>query len=149
MSWVQFATNAPKSLQGDAVWIKLPKAGTYYTNGFVLRRGIEGGQYLPPAVGPTNLVLTLTNGTLTLSDGNLLDPIVNEVTLTNKNLFLVDGTNGLKLTVSTGNGLVNGSFIHPQSKRLTTIKAVVLQDQTNLQGFFLGTNDSGRILLDP
>ncbi|MBC8002597.1 MAG: hypothetical protein H7X97_08425 [Opitutaceae bacterium] len=149
MSWVQFTTNTSRNLQGEAVWIKLPKAGTYYTNGFALGRSMEGGLYSPPAAGPTNLVVTLTNGTATLSSGNLLEPIVDEVTLTNKNVFLIDGTNGLKLTVSTGSGLVNGSFIHPQSKRLTTIKAVVVQGQTNIQGFFLGTNQSGQIRLQP
>lgn len=149
MSWVQFTTNGPRNLQGDAAWIKLPKAGTYYTNGFALGRVVEGGAYLPPAVGPTNLALALTNGTATLSDGNLGDPIVNAVTLTNRNVFLIDGTNSLKLTVSTANGLVNGSFIHPQSRRLTTVKAVILQGQTNVQGFFLGTNRSGQFLLQP
>lgn len=149
MSWVQFETNAPKNLQGDAVWIKLPKAGSYYTNGFALGRKIEGSQYFPPLAGPTNRALALTNGTVTLSSGNLLDPIVNDVRLTNNNVFLIGGTNGLKLAVSAASGLLNGSFIHPQSKRLTTIKAVILQGQTNVQGFFLGTNQSGLIFLEP
>jgi len=104
---------------------------------------------LAPAVGPTNRVLELTNGTVTLTGGNLAMGITNTVVLTNNNVFVITGTNGLKLTLTPGSGLISGSFTHPQSKVVTSIKAVVQQGQTNLHGFFLGTNLSGQIVLKP
>ncbi|MBC8001107.1 MAG: hypothetical protein H7X97_00850, partial [Opitutaceae bacterium] len=53
------------------------------------------------------------------------------------------------LTINKDNGMVNGSFTHPDTKQLTAIKAVVQQSQTNIQGFFRGTNQSGHLLLQP
>ena len=149
ISWAQFDTNGTINLLGDAVWIKTPMPGKYYTNGFRLLTRIEGGEYEAPAVGPTNLVLAMTNGIVTLSAGTLSTPIVNGVVLTNNNVLRITGTNGLKLMITTSSGLVSGSFIHPVTKVLTPIKAVVQQGRTNIDGFFLGTNVSGTILLQP
>lgn len=149
LGWVQFSTNGSKSLDGDVVWTKNPVPGKYYTNGLVLMTTVEGGQYLVPPLGATNRALALTNGTVVLSDGNLNVGITNSVLLTNNNVLKITGTNGLTLTISSSSGLVSGRFIHPVSKALTPIKAVLRQDQTNLHGFFLGPNLSGQILLQP
>ena len=75
--------------------------------------------------------------------------ISESVVLTDNNLLQIAGTNGMKLTINKANGMVNGSFIHPETKKVTAIQAVVQRSQTNIQGFFLGTNQSGRILLFP
>ena len=149
ISWGQFETNGTKSVNGDAVWTKNPMPGKYYTNGFTLLSSVAGGQYVAPAVGPTNRVMNLTNGTVALTDGNLSPGITNSLELADNNVVLITGTNGLKLAINKANGMVNGSFIHPESKQVTPVKAVVQQGQANFQGFFRGTNESGRILLFP
>ena len=115
----------------------------------MLQTTIEGGQYVAPAVGPMNRVLALTNATVTLTGGNLNGGLTNSVVLTNNNVFVITGTNGLKLTLTPASGLISGSFTHPESKVVTLIKAVVQQGPTNIQGFFLGTNVSGQIILKP
>ena len=149
ISWVQFDTNGTKSMNGDAVWTKNPMPGKYYTNGFAMLTGVSGGRYVAPPPGPTNRVLNLTNATVSVSDGNLGAMISESVVLTDNSLLQIAGTTGMKLTINKANGMVNGSFIHPETKKVTAIQAVVQQSQTNIQGFFLGTNQSGRILLFP
>jgi hypothetical protein len=45
--------------------------------------------------------------------------------------------------------LITGSFANPTNKNQTiTINGILLQDQTNAQGYFLGTNASGAFLLE-
>src|SRR5262249_16399318 len=96
-------------------------------------------------------VLNLTNGVMILNGGNLSDPVTNSVALSTNNLINVDpvATNKLALKISVSSGKVSGSFLHPQTGLLKPIKGAVLQQQNTAQGFFLGTNQSGRILLEP
>ena len=149
MSWVQLSTNDVRSVEGNVVWTKNPVPGKYYADGFVVMTTVDGGQYLAPPAGATNRPLALTNATVVLSGGNLTAGITNSIVLTNNNVLRITGTNGLTLTIAASSGLVSGSFIHPQSRAVTPIKAVLRQDQTNLHGFFLGTSLSGRIFLQP
>jgi hypothetical protein len=54
----------------------------------------------------------------------------------------------LKVTPKTG--LISGSFQNPaNAKETITVSGVLLQDQTNAQGYFMGTNTSGAFLLVP
>jgi hypothetical protein len=86
-----------------------------------------------------NLPFDITNGvTIAASD---------KVTLTNS----VDETNKLVLTITKTTGLVSGSFVNPSnSKQTIKVNGVILQKpgQTNVQGYFLGTNQSGTFTLD-
>jgi len=53
----------------------------------------------------------------------------------------------LKITMTTG--ALSGSFANPSNpKQSITIKGVLLQNQTNAAGYFLGTNQSGAFLLE-
>ena len=46
-------------------------------------------------------------------------------------------------------GAISGSFANPSSpKRTIKVNAVLLQNQTNAAGYFLGTNQSGAFLLE-
>jgi hypothetical protein len=45
-------------------------------------------------------------------------------------------------------GLIIGSFANPaEPKQTIKVNGVILQNQTNAQGYFLGTNQSGAFLL--
>jgi hypothetical protein len=114
-------TNQNATLTGEIYvsTIKLPADLTAY---------LEGG----------NLPFAITNG-VTLSANN-------KITLTN----LLDETNKLTLTVNQRTGVITGSFANPaKPKQAIKVNAVILQDQTNAQGYFLGTNQSGVLILDP
>ena len=58
-------------------------------------------------------------------------------------------TNKLKLSIRSKTGLISGSFQNPaNAKQTITLNGILLQNQTNAQGYFLGTNQSGAFLLE-
>ena len=85
-----------------------------------------------------------------LDGGNLPFAITNQITLTPTNTIIVTGPNANKLTITINakTGAVAGSFARPSNPSQTIkINGVPLQNQTNAVGYFLGTNQSGTLLL--
>jgi hypothetical protein len=150
LSWITFSNQVSSSFSGNLSWIKTAAAGgTYYSGGFSNELSVIGSQYHAPAAGTR--ILDLTNGIVVLSGGNLDELLTNSVTLSPKNIITVNppATNQLKLTVDTLSGRFTGSFLHPQTQTVRSIKAIVLQQQNMVRGFLLGTNQCGRVELDP
>ncbi len=122
-----------------------------YRSGFTNQEAtLNGGLYVS-----TN---TLTNIwpadlTATLEGGGLLAAITNSVTIAANDRIAVTNsldTNKLTLTVHKSTGVISGSFANPDgTKRTIKVNGVILQGETNAQGYFLGTNQSGRFTLDP
>lgn len=79
--------------------------------------------------------------------------ITNALLLTLKNAILLTNaadTNKLALTITKASGVISGTFVNPSNPRQTiSVNGVLLQNQTNAQGCFLGTNASGTFLLAP
>ena len=151
LSWVGFSTNpAPAaSLYGELSWIKPSLPGKYYPDGFTNEMDIVGSIYLPPK---TNAVLELDMGSVTFEGGNLTTPFTNTVMLAPKNQFINLTTNQpLVLKLSPPAGLLNGTVKlkdNDVDKKLS-FKGAVLQRQNMAAGFFLSTNQSGSVLLEP
>jgi hypothetical protein len=147
LSWVNFSNQPASSFIGNLSWIKTAAAGgKYYPNGFSNELSVLGSSYNVPA---GSRVLNLTNATAVLSGGNLTGPLLNNVTLTAGNLIVGNPlmTNKLSLTITVSSGKVAGSFLNSATGAVTPIKGIVLPQQNTIQGFFLGTSQSGRLLL--
>ncbi len=136
LSQIIFTTEPGSSFRGDVSWIKAGNAG--FTN----LTTVIGSTYTPPATGIK--VLNLNNSTVVLRGGNLSAPITNQALIGTG----ITGTNRLTVSISRTTGLLTGSFLHPDTRKPTQIKGVVLQQQNNARGFFLGTNQSGAVLLE-
>jgi hypothetical protein len=152
LSWVTLSTNAPPSgsLTGELSWIKLtmptPKL---YTNGFTNQVPLIGSIYQPPG---TNRILMFTNAEVDFYGGNLSDPFTNLVALrANNTVSNRTAIQPLTLTFTLPSGAFNGSatVLDGVRKRTLPFKGAVLQRQNYGAGFFLGTNQSGRVLLRP
>jgi hypothetical protein len=107
-----------------------------YRSGFTNQQAILlGGFYTKDQSLPPGLTATLqeTNPPFTITVSNLLE-----------------NTNNLTLKTNKATGLITGSFAWPgSSKPAIKVNGVILQaGQTNAQGYFLGTNQSGTFLLD-
>jgi hypothetical protein len=48
-----------------------------------------------------------------------------------------------------GSGELSGSFIHPLTGRKTTLSGAALRDPSEASGFFLGSSESGLLLIQP
>jgi hypothetical protein len=151
LSWVTFSTNpAPAaSLYGELSWIKPSLPGKYYADGFTNEMDIVGSIYQPPG---TNPVLQINLGAVTFEGGNLTRSFTNSVTLGPKNQLINLTTNQpllLKITLPTG--LLSGTVKLKDGgldKKLS-FKGAILQRQNLAAGFFLGTNQSGSVDLEP
>jgi hypothetical protein len=108
-----------------------------YRGGFTNQdAAVLGTFYLPSQSLPGGLVTTLQ------------DPNV-PYTVTISNLF--EDTNDLKLKTNKANGVITGSFANPANpNQMLQIHGVVLQGQTNAQGYFFGADQqTGSFSLDP
>jgi hypothetical protein len=127
----------------------------FYPDGFISPRVAIVSPYTPPrgAASPTGW----TNGTAIINSGNLPIGIrlTNEIAIKNNRVIVQGGSiSNLTLVFSPANGLFQGTFVDPVTKRLASIKGVVIQQspeffEVKTGGWYLGTNASGTIRLAP
>lgn len=146
LGWLTFSTIPNGELQGDVNWVKSPVPGNFYPNGFREIQTILGAIYHAPG-GSTN-VLAWTDGTFTATQGNLADPLSAEVEVVNNKVTVI-GLNDhqLAVTINKANGLFNGKFLHPATSKSVNFHGALLQPNWG-GGSFLGTNQSGQVVLD-
>lgn len=153
LSWVTFTNSPADDFNGLLSWIKpvLVPPAKFYRAGFTNETTINGSRYTPP-VGTTNRVLNFTNGIVTFTDGNLGQSIINVVTLQANNK-VINNTNAspnkLVLTIVPSTGLFNGTVLVPGTNKIISFKGALHQKQNFGAGFFLGTNQSGRVFFGP
>ena len=98
----------------------------------------------------------LKGGEVVLTGGGLAAVITNEITLglNNKITFTNAAldTNKFTLTITKSTGVISGAFANPlNSKQTTKVNGVLLQNQTNAEGYFIipGQTQGGSFLLVP
>ena len=147
IGWLAF-TNPPANLPGGPVfWVRPLQMGTrYYPSGFAIEPQTLGSTF---AYTKGHSILNLTNGHIILQGGGLARNITNTFSLTN-NLFTINpSTNRISLSVNSDSGLFQGSFFDTNSLRNFSFYGALFQSQTNGAGYFINTNQAGRVLLAP
>lgn len=148
IGWLLFNTN--DTVSGSEVrWVKLPaKMDMLYPNGFNVATAITGARYATPAANSN--ILDWTNGVISVSGGNILD-FTNGVRLAKNMLAVVNNANKVTGTLVGNTGAFSGSFTHPAARRTVKFTGVVVQSPEGdwASGWFLGTNQSGRITIEP
>jgi uncharacterized repeat protein (TIGR03803 family) len=158
LGWIYFTNEPPQNISANSSvsWIKPSVPNTLYPSGFTnLMAGVLGSPYMNTARAGVP-VLNFTNATLILSNGNLkggalIFTNINSAKNTLTNLAggtKLGETNYLLLAINTNNGVVTVTFQATGAKTNTIAHGVVLQNQTNAAGYFLGTNQSGAFLLE-
>lgn len=145
--WLQFSNGKPV---GDFSWIKTDGASNYiYPVGFTSVLEVVGSPYSPPAKGVR--ALPITNGMATFSDGNLAGPMAWSVNWSSNNAITVSaGLVKPTFTLAAKTGLLKGTFPHPQlGDARVSFGGVLMQNQTNAVGTFVGTNQSGSLQVNP
>ena len=142
-------TPAQSIVGNNLSWIKISsRAGTLYAGGFTNTNIMILGSLYQPS-NP----LALTNGTLTISNGNLGSALVySNLTIVNNKLVNNDPNNPpnpLSGVITPGTGILTVTFKATGASANTVAKGVVLQDtsSTNGAGWFLGTGQTGYFLL--
>jgi len=149
LGWLTFANKPGDDVNGQVSWIKQPQPTTaFYPGGFTNEMEVVGSRYHQF----TNHVAALdfSAGNLWLADGNLPYNFTNRIVLGTNNVATGTGTNKLKLAISASSGLFNGSVANPVTKKKRILfKGAVFQKQNFGSGYFLGTNQSGRVFFGP
>jgi uncharacterized delta-60 repeat protein len=142
--WLTFDPAAENHVAGTLEWFKPATASGRYPNGFrITIPDVVGSTYTNPAA--TVPVLTWTNPVAVLTGGNLSSPQTNSVTLELNNKIL--GPNNLTLTISRSKGSVSGTFTDPASGQRRAVKALVLPQQNQVRGHFLGNTQGGGVVV--
>jgi hypothetical protein len=148
-SLVDLSTNAPVSFAGtNLTWFRTNSDGKLYPRGFTNSLTAIGSGF---STGGNAAVLDLPALEAMVNGGNLADALSNSVIPSANGKFSASGAgiSGLMLKLNPANGTISGSFSDAAATKPATIKGVVLQDQTNAGGFFLGGANSGSFLLTP
>ncbi len=145
LSWVIFVESSEASFTGVFNWIKPALSGT---PPFIkrLRRATRTLRLeLSASTNSVDHALLFNRGGVEFSAGNLAADFENEVILDENNKVSNLGTNKLTLSISKSSGLFSGTVTPPGAARSISFKGALHQKQNYGGGFFLGTDQSGRV----
>ena len=143
LGWVTFEDTGEQDFGGLINWIKQPNVkAKFYPDGFTIETNAPGSAYFS-AVSP---VTGFSAGQVVLRGGNLPSDIVNPISIGADNKVTDLSTNKLKLTISVKQGSFKGSVLGPAGKTIN-YNGVLFQKHNTASGFFLGTDQSGRVVI--
>lgn len=146
--WVTLMDTDTNDTPGLLLWTKKETSGgKTYLAGFTNESLILGSRYVAPAKGVS--ALGWSDGVASLDQGNLSATVTSDISLSSANKFSVPlpNTDKFALTLSPTSGLLGGSFMHPNTAKKSALKGVILQKQQIGGGYFLGTDQSGKVSL--
>ncbi len=145
ISWVVFAESDESDFAGSFSWLKpaLPTA-KFYSAGFGVDLNLSGSRYVAPT-NSTDPILNFPDGRVQFSAGNL-EEFENLVSLSENKVTNL-GTNKLTLSINKSSGLFSGSVTPPGARASIPFKGATDKNRNQGWGFFLGTNQSGRVRL--
>ncbi len=145
LGWMQFEEAATDDIHGNVTWIKPAlTASRLYTNGFTLSTNATGAAYVP-----STSLLNFTEGLAGFSGGDLENSFANAVQINPPNKIVNLGTNKLVFSISASNGLFSGSVQVPGTTRSLPFKGALNVKAGFGGGFFIGTTEGGRVVLQP
>ena len=99
---------------------------------------------------PKGRALNFTNGMLILENGGLNQNLTNQVLLSANNTITdLTLSNHLQATLNPTTGLLQGSFYNYSNRLTVSFHGAILPTLTNGTGYFLLTNQSGRVFFGP
>jgi hypothetical protein len=145
--WLSFNDSSPATdLDGSVGWVKdAQPTARFYPGGFALDMSAVGELY-SPSLTP---IIPITTGTIFFSGGNFTSDFSNDVTISPDNKISNESANKLSLSFVLSSGVFNGSVTPPSGSRGIPFHGVVLQGSGLGYGYFLGSSESGSVVLEP
>jgi uncharacterized repeat protein (TIGR01451 family) len=148
LGWLLFTNRIGDDLSGKLSWISPTNSRSKrYPAGFELDSDSLGSRYAAP-VG-TNRVLEITDGVVILSGDNLPGASDHDVILGPRSRVFNLSPDKLALTFTPASGLFKGTCVAAGTTRKITFNGAVLQKANRGSGYFLGTNQVGRVVFRP
>ena len=130
-------------------WFKPVVAGThFYPAGFTTSLATTGSLYVSPTAGGPSIA---TNAQVTLGGDNLVSNIVKNVVIDAAGNVTVSpaGDDNLTLFITPKTGQFFGTFLNTSTRKTEILNGLLLQINGSGAGFFLGTNESGFVVIEP
>lgn len=150
VGWVKVVSIPASHISGELLWTKPDLGGyggNYYPSGFASTVTVYGKKYNAPARGER--VLGWENGMLYLDQGNLPALMTFPFTLQSNNAVVNQSPATLKLSLNTAKGTFSGSVTPPGERRSIKFAGILVRQDGEGYGYFLGTNQSGSVGLGP
>jgi len=147
--WMDFTNEVASDLSGQLTWTRpANSAAHYYPAGFTNQFLAAGSVYTPPAYRGGE-ILTLTNGTVTLSGGDVAAAFTNSISLGGLDHATDLSSNPLTLTFLPGRGLFTGHVQDPATGDILPFSGAVFQKLETGYGMHLGADQSSQVVITP
>ena len=139
-------SRASDDIHGSLSWIKAAQSAKYYPDGFDVEVTGIGSLYQKPAAGTR--IVDPSDATVSFDGGNLNSPFDNSITIDTNNKVANQSGNKLTMTFTTATGLLKGTATSPDSQNVN-YRGAVFQKVNKAYGYFLGTDQSGSVVVGP
>ena len=147
--WAQMTidtSQASDDIRGSLTWIKAAQNANFYAGGFTNHVTSTGSVYQKPAAG--DRVINLSDATVTFTGGNLSSSFANSITIGSNNKISNQSDNKLVMTFAPPTGLFKGSATSPDGQSIS-FRGTAFQKVNQAYGYFLGTDQSGSVVVGP
>ncbi len=145
LSWLTFGRGGAPDLGGSFNWIKPATSAKQYPAGFNATENAVGSPY-NSAVAP---ITGFGTGLMQFFGGDLSSTITDLVSLGTNNKVVNLGPAKVSMTLTPKQGFFSGSVTDPLTGKAVKFNGAVLQKQATGSGYFLGTDQSGLVTLNP
>lgn len=144
LAWVPVSNHIDTA--GRTLWTKPSGVpGSLYPAGFSLDPRLFCSPYVPPA--PGERLMQVSTGYITLEQGPLAQPLTTELELGTDNKVRPLGAQGLSLKFTPKTGLFSGTVNAPGGGPKIKFAGVVFQAADLAVGHFLGSAQSGSVVI--
>lgn len=144
ISWQSFA-DAGGDVAGTYNWIKAPSGSALYSDGFNHTANAFGSRFNPSL----SLNTLFPDALVELTGAGLTSNLNANVLISGKNKITVIGPNKVTFSFNKAQGTFKGRMPVPDSRKPINFNGVVLQKHGFGSGYFLNSNQSGRVVIQP
>jgi hypothetical protein len=139
-------SRASDDIHGPLSWLKAQQSTKFYPDGFDVEVTGIGSVYQKPSAGAR--IIDLSDATVSFDGGNLNSSFANSITIGTDNKVMNQSGNKLTVSFATATGLFKGTATSPDGQKVS-YRGAAFQKVSRAYGYFLGTDQSGSVVVGP
>jgi lysyl endopeptidase len=139
-------SRASDDIHGPLSWLKAQQSAKFYPDGFDVEVTGIGSVYEKPLAGTR--IIDLSDATVSFDGGDLNTSFANSITIDTNNKVANQSGNKLTMSFATPTGLFKGTATSPNGQKVS-YRGAAFQKVNRAYGYFLGTDQSGSVVVGP